>query len=85
MEIMSTAYISGLIARNLLCDRTCNSLKDSLMAKVGEEYSHTNAFILLKDRSGNTKHALTFPSEKLVTTVGDAADLIDEILNNVGH
>ena len=82
MEIMPTAYVTGFIARNLLRDSTCNSLKACLLAVVGEEYSPTNAFILFNDHTSNTEHALIFPSDKLVTTVGDAADLIQEMVMN---
>ena len=85
MEIMSTAYVSGFIARNLLRKSECNSCKNCLMAQLGEEYSPRNAFILFKDRSSSTEHVLTFPSEKLVRTVGTAATLIENILDTEAH
>ncbi|KAJ9574413.1 hypothetical protein L9F63_025944 [Diploptera punctata] len=55
------------------------------MAAVGEEYSATNAFILFKDRSSSTDRALTYPSEKLVRTVGIVVSLIESILDTEAH
>jgi hypothetical protein len=68
MEVFSVAYVSGFIARQVLHGVSCDAGKACLTFEV---LLRTNVFIYFKEYS-DTKQSLTYPSEKLVETVGAA-------------
>jgi hypothetical protein len=65
MEVLSVAYVSGFIARQLLRGVDCDACKACLTSQV---LMSTNVFIYFKEYS-DTKQSLTYP-EKLVETIG---------------
>lgn len=78
---MSVAYVSGFIAKKLLHVVNCDACKACLTSQV--MLSH-NAFIYFKEYS-DTKQSLTYPSEKLVETVGTSVTLLEDMMADVAH
>jgi hypothetical protein len=72
MEVFSVACISGSIARHVLCGVSHDACKTCLTFEV---LLRTNVFIYFKEYS-DTEQSLTYPSEKLVKTVGAAVTLM---------
>jgi predicted metal-binding protein len=68
MKMLSVAYVSGFIARHLLCSGSCDACKACL---ISEAPSPTDVYISSKECS-STVHSLTYPTEKLVEIVGTA-------------
>jgi hypothetical protein len=62
MDILSVAYVSGLIARQLLHGVECDACNKCLTSQV---MLSTNVFIYFKEYS-DIGQSLTYPSEKLV-------------------
>jgi hypothetical protein len=77
MEMFSVTYISDFIARQVLRDacKTCVTPEVLLPASV---------FIYFKKYS-DTEQSLTYPSEKLVETVGTAVTLMECMMPEVAH
>jgi hypothetical protein len=73
MEVFSVAYVSGFIARQVLHGDSCDACKICLTSEV---LPRTSVFIYFKEYSG-TEQSLTYPSEKLVQTVGAAVTLME--------
>jgi len=63
--LFPVAYVSGFIARHLLCTVRCGDCKARLTFPV---MMSTNAFICFKEYKDN-EQSLTYPSERLVKTV----------------
>jgi hypothetical protein len=81
MEVFSVAYVSGSIARQVLRDVSCNACKTCLTFEV---LLRTGVFILFKEYS-DAEQSLTYPSEKLVETVGAAVTLMKSVMTEVAH
>jgi hypothetical protein len=81
MEVFSVAYVSGSIARQVLCHVSCNTCKTCLTSKV---LLQTIVFIYFKEYS-DTEQYLTYPSEKLVETVSAAVTLMESMMAEVAH
>jgi hypothetical protein len=81
MEVFSVAYVSGFIARQLLCGVSCDACTACLTSQV---MLSTNAFIYFKEYS-DTEQSLTYPSEKLVETVGTSITLLETMMAEVAH
>jgi hypothetical protein len=62
IEVFSVAYISGFIARQLLCGVNCDTCKACLTSQV---MLSANVFVYFKEYS-DTEQSLTYPSEKFV-------------------
>jgi len=63
--LFSVAYVSGFIARHVLCAVRCDDSKTCLTYPV---MMSANAFIYFLEYKGD-EHSLTCPSERLVETV----------------
>jgi hypothetical protein len=81
MEVFSVAYISGSIAIQVLHGVNCDACKTCLTCKV---LLRTSVFIYFKEYS-DTEQSLTYPSEKLVETVGVAVTLMESMMAEVAH
>jgi hypothetical protein len=81
MKMFSVAYVSGFIAKQLLCIVSCDACKACLTSQV---MLSTNAFIYFKEYN-DTKQSLTYPSEKLVETVGTSVTLLENMMAEVAH
>jgi hypothetical protein len=81
MEVFSVAYVSGFIARQLLHGVECDACKKCL---TSQEMLSTNVFIYFKEY-GDTEQTLTYPSEKLVETVGTSVTLLETMMAEVFH
>jgi hypothetical protein len=68
MEMFLVAYVSGSIVIQVLHDVSCDACK---MCLTSEVLLRTSVFIYFKKYS-DTEQSLTYPSEKLVETVGAA-------------
>jgi hypothetical protein len=68
MKMLSVAHVSGFTARHLLRNGSCDAHKACL---ISEAPSPTDVFISFKECS-STVQSLTYPTEKLVETVGTA-------------
>ena len=64
MKMFSVAYVSGFIARSLLCNGSCDACKACL---IYETPSTTYVYLRFKECS-STVHSFTYPNEKLVET-----------------
>jgi hypothetical protein len=76
MEFFSEAYVSGSIARQVLCGVSCDACKTCLTSEV---LLQTSVFIYFNKYS-DTDQSLTYPSEKLVETVGAAVNLMESMM-----
>jgi hypothetical protein len=81
MEVLSAAYVSGFIARQLLHGVECDACNKSLTSQV---MLSTNVFIYFKEYS-DAEQSLTYPSEKLVETVGTSVTLLETMMAMVAH
>ncbi|PNF15720.1 hypothetical protein B7P43_G12478 [Cryptotermes secundus] len=81
MEVFSVAYVSGSIARQVLHGVSCDACKTCLTSEV---LLSANVFIYFKECS-DTEQSLTYPSEKLVETVGTAVTLMESIMTEAAH
>jgi hypothetical protein len=75
MKMFSVAYVSGFIA---IC---CDICKRCLIYEVPSPLDIYTAF---KDHS-STAQSLTYPTEKLVETVGSAVTVLENVLSMVAH
>ena len=79
--MLSIACISGFIARHLLRNDSCDACKACL---ISEAPSPTDVFISLKECSSIVQ-SLTYPTEKLVETVGTAVTVLEDMISEVAH
>jgi hypothetical protein len=76
MEVFSVAYVSGTISRQVLRGVSCDACRTCLTSEV---LLPANVFIHFKEHS-DTEQSLTYPSEKLVETVGTAVTLMESMM-----
>jgi hypothetical protein len=76
MKMLSVAYVSGFIARHLLCNGSCDACKACL---ISDAPSLTDVFISLKECSSIVQ-SLTYPTEKLVETVGTDVTVLEDMI-----
>jgi hypothetical protein len=81
MKMLSVAYVSGFIAKHLLRVVSCEACKACLTSQA---MLSTNAFVYFKEYS-DTKQSLTYPSEKLVETLGTCITLLENMMAEVAH
>jgi len=81
MKMFSVAYIIGFIARHLLCKCSCDACKACLVS----ETPPTNDVYIGFKQCSSTVHSLTYPTEKLVETVGTAVNILEGIISEVAH
>jgi len=73
VKMFSVAYVIGFIARHMLCKGSCDACKACL---ISETPSTTDVYLGFKQCS-STVHSLTYPTEKLVETVGTAVNILE--------
>jgi len=81
MKLLSVAFISGFIARRVLRGIKCDDCTTCLTSPM---LLGTNAFIYFK-KYEKDKQLLTYPSEKLVETVGASISLLESKMAKVAH
>jgi len=81
VKMLSVAYVSGFIARHLLRNGSCDACKAYL---ISEAPSPTDVYISFKE-CNSTVHSLTYPTEKLVQTVGTAVPVLEGMILEVAH
>ena len=81
MKLLSVAYVSGFIARCVLRGINCDDCTTCLTSPM---LLGTNAFIYFK-KYEEDKQLLTYPSEKLVETVGASISLLESEMAKVAH
>jgi len=79
--MLSIACISGFIARHLLRNDSCDACKACL---ISEAPLLTDVFISFKECS-STVQSLTYPTEKLIETVGTAVTVLEGMISEVAH
>jgi len=79
--MFSVAYVSGFIARRLLRIGSCEACKACLISEIP---STTDVYIGFKECS-STVHSLTYPTEKLLETVGTAVTILEGLILEVAH
>jgi hypothetical protein len=78
---LSVAYVSGFIARRLLCNSNCDACKACL---IHETPSTSDAFIVFKECQDEVC-SLTYPPENLVESVGTAVTILEGMISEVAH
>jgi len=81
VKMFSVAYVNGFIARHLLCNGSCDVCKACLISEIP---STTNVYIGFKECS-STVHSVTYPTEKLVETVGTAVTILEGMISEVAQ
>ena len=81
IDLFSVAYVSGFIARHVLCAVRCDDCKTYLSSP---EMLSTNAIIFFKEYRDD-EHSLTYPSERLVETVSVSVTVLDGMMADVTH
>ena len=81
MKLLSVACVSGFIARRVLRHINCD---DCMTCLTSPMLLATNAFIYFKEYEED-KQFLTYPSEKLVETVGASISLLESKMAKVAH
>jgi hypothetical protein len=74
MQVFSVAYVSGSIVRQALCGVSCDECKPCLTSEV---LLRTSVFVYFKE--------YTYPSEKLVETVGTAVTLMESMMAEMAN
>jgi predicted metal-binding protein len=77
LKMLSVAYVSGFIGRCLLSNGSCDACN---ACPISEAQSPTDVYIDFKECS-STLHSLTYPTEKLVETVGTAVTVLEGIIS----
>ena len=80
VKMLPVAYVSGFIARHLLCNGSCDACKACLIC---EALSPADVFISFKECSSTVQYSLL--SEKLVETVGTAVTVLEGMILEVAH
>jgi hypothetical protein len=81
MKLLSVAYVSGFIARRVLRSMNCDDCTTCLTSPM---LLATNAFIYFKEYKED-KQFLTYPSKKLVETIGASVSLLVSKMAKVAH
>lgn len=81
VRMFLVAYISGFSARCLLRNGSCDACKACMISEIP---STTNVFLGFKQCS-STVHSVTYPTEKLVETVGIAVTILEGMISEVAH
>jgi len=81
VKMFSVAYVSGFIARHMLCNGSCDACKACL---ISETPSPTDVYIGIKQCS-STVHSRTYPTEKLVENVGNAVNILEGMILELAH
>jgi len=76
VKMFSVAYVSGFIAKCLLNNRNCDMCKKCLISEVP---SPLDIYTALKEH-GSTVQSVTYPTEKLVETVGTAVTVFENVM-----
>jgi hypothetical protein len=79
VEMLSVAYVSCFIASRLLHSGSCDACKACL---ISESLSPTDVYICFKEQI-STVQSLTYPTEKLVETVGTAVTILGDMLSEM--
>jgi hypothetical protein len=77
MATLSIAYVSGFIARRLLCNSNCDACKAFL---IYETPSPSDVFIVFKECRDEVR-SLTYPPEKLVERVCTAVTILEGMIS----
>jgi len=81
MKMFSVAYVSGFIAKHLLNNNNCDICKKCLISDV---LSSLDIYTGFKGHS-STVQSHTYPTEKLVETVGSAVTVLENVTSKVAH
>lgn len=81
VKMFSVAYVSGFIAKRLLNNSNCDMCKKCLISEVP---SPLDIYTEFKEHS-STVQSLTYPTEKLVETVGTAVTVLEKVMSVVAH
>jgi len=79
--MFSVAYISGFIAKRLLNNSNCDICKKCLISEVP---SPLDVYTGFQEHSSRVQ-SLTYPTEKLVQTVGTAVTVLENVMSMVAH
>ena len=79
MKMFSEAYVSGLIAKCLLNNSNCDICKKCLISEVPSPLDIYTGF----KKHSSTVQSLTYPTEKLVETVGTAVTVLGNVMSMV--
>lgn len=78
---ISVAYVIGFIVRRLLRNGSCDAYKACLLSKAS---SPTDVYTSFKECS-SIVHSLTYPTEKLVETLGIAVTVLESMILEVAY
>ena len=81
VKMFSVAYVSGFIAKRLLNNSNCDICKKCLISEVP---SPLDVYTGFKEHN-STVQSLTYPTEKLVETVGTAVTVLENVMSMVAH
>ena len=81
LKLLSVAYVTGFIARRVLRGINCDDCSTCLTSPL---LLATNAFIYFTEYDEDNQF-LTYPSEKLVETVGASVSLLESKMAKVAH
>ena len=81
MFSVAYSYVSGFIAKCLLNNSNCDICKKCLISEVSSPLDVYKGF---KEHS-STAQSLTYPTEKLVETVGTAVTVLENVMSTVAH
>ena len=81
VKMFSVAYVSGFIAKRLLNNSSCDTCIKCLISEVPLPLDIYTGF---KEHS-STVQSLTYPTEKLVETVGTAVTVLENVMPMVAH
>ena len=79
VKMLPVAYVSGFIARHVLCKGSCDACKACL---ISEAPSPTGLHKLQGVQQYST---VSYLSEKLVETVGTAVTVLEGMISEVAH
>ena len=81
VKMFWTAYVSSLIVKRLLSNSNCDICKKCLISEVP---SPLDIYTGVKEHS-STVQSVTYPTEKLVETVGTAVTVLENVLSILAH
>ena len=81
IKVFSVGYVSGFIAKRLLNNSNCDICKKCLISEVP---SPLDTYTGCKEHS-STVQSLTYPTEKLVETVGTAMTVLHNVISKVAY
>ena len=77
-----SAHLAVPVSGCLLNNSTCEICKKYLISEVP---SPLNVYTGFKEHCNNTVQSLTYPTEKLVETVGTAVTVLENVMSMVAH